>query len=160
MNQTSGREESRINNNTDVSLSVSGLVGVVVPLPECYPTGAGHYAQRSAQAPPGRCSAEDDELEDEGQHHVHGPHQGHGASLFYLQGLREEGLASNSQHRNQNQYPAIAATRREFPFPEDGYGDDALDEANDGIVPHREVVMGTLPNLTQDNKCKSRRHSS
>lgn len=128
---------------------------MVVPLPKRYPTGAGHYAQRPPQAPPGGRAAEDDELEDEGQNHVHGPHQGHGAGLLYLQGLGEKGLAGNAQHRNQNQYPAIAATRREFPFPEDGHGDDALDEANDSVVPHGEVVMGTLPDLTEDNECKS-----
>lgn len=133
---------------------------MVVPLPECYPTGAGHYAQRPPQAPPGRCAAEEDELEDEGQHHVHSPHQGHGASLLYLQGLCEEGLAGNAQHRNQNQYPAITATRREFPFPEDRHGDDALDEPDDGIVPHREVVMGTLSDLSEDNECKSGCHGS
>lgn len=128
---------------------------MVVPLPECYPTGAGHDAQRPPQAPPAGCAAEEDELEDKGQHHVHGPHQGHGAGLLYLQGLGEESLAGNAQHRNQNQNPAIAATRRQLPFPEDGYGDDALNEADDGVVPHREVVMGALPDLTQDHEGKS-----
>lgn len=73
---------------------------MVVPLPKCYPTGAGHYAQRPPQAPPGRCAAEEDELEDEGQNHIHGAHQRHGAGLLYLQGLREEGLAGNAQHRD------------------------------------------------------------
>lgn len=104
--------------------------------------------------------AEEDELENKGQHHVHSAGQGHGASLLYLQGLCEEGLAGNAQHRYQNQYPAITATKREFPFPEDRHGDDALDEANDGVVPHREVVMGTLPDLTEDNERESGCHGS
>lgn len=93
-------------------------------------------------------------MEGECQHHVDSSHQGHGAGLFNLQGLCEEGLAGDTQDCNQHQHPAITAAEWDFPFPEDGHCDDALDETDDSIVPDREVVVDAFPDLAKDNECK------
>lgn len=135
--------------------SISVLARAAEPLPKCHSTGAQHYAQCPSEAPQGRFTVKENKLKDKCQHHIHSPHQGHGSSLLNLQGLREEGLASNSQNSNQNQHPAILAAEWDFPFPKDGNGDDAFDETNDSIVPHRQVVMDTFPHLAKDNKCTS-----
>lgn len=132
-------------------MSFSGLARVRVPLLKCYPARAHHDAQRPTEGPQGRYAVKENELEDEGQHHVNSPHQGHRSGLLDLQGLREEGLAGDAQDGDQHQHPAITATEWELPFPEDGYGDDALEEADDGVVPDGEVVVGALPNLAKDN---------
>lgn len=134
--------------------SVFDFVGGGVPLPNGDSTGAHHHAQRPAEAPPCRREIEENELEDKGQHHVHSPHQGHGASFFNLQRLCEEGLASDAQDSDQNQHPAIAAAVWQFPLPEDGYSDDARDEANDSVVPQGEVVVDALPHLAENDECK------
>lgn len=126
-----------------------------MPFSKCHSTGARHDAQRPSEAPPGRCTVKENELEDERQQHIESPHQGHGSGLLDLQGLREEDLAPNAQDGDQHQNPAITATERELPFPKDGYSDDALDETDDSVVPHGEVVMDALPNLAKDNICKS-----
>lgn len=117
-------------------VSFSGLASVAEPLPKCYSTRAHYYAHRPPDAPPGRRKVKENELEDEGQYHIQSPHQGHGPSLLSLQGLCEEGLTSNTQDSNQHQHPAITATEWDLPFPKDGYSDEALDEANDSVVPN------------------------
>lgn len=129
----------------------SGLAGVQAPLPERHPTCARNNAQRPAEGPHGWHAVKEYELEDERQQHVHSSHQGHGSGLLDLQGFGEEGLAGDAQNGDQHQHPAIAATRWQLPLPEDGYGDDALGEADDGIIPDGEVVVGALPNLTEDD---------
>lgn len=108
-------------------VSSSALAGAVEPLPKSYPAGAHHHAQRPPEAPPRRRAVKENKLEDEGEHHVDGPHQGHGSGLLYLQGLCEEGLAGDAQDGDQHEHPTIAAAERDLPFPEDGYSDDALD---------------------------------
>lgn len=127
---------------------------VAVPLPERDPTGARHNTQRTPEAPPGGGAAEEDELEEEGQHHVHGPHQRHGPRLLRLQRLGEEALTGDAQNGDQNQQPAIATTGGDLPLPEDEDGDDGLYETNNCIVPHREVVVDALPHLTEDDDGK------
>lgn len=139
---------------------LSALARVAVPLPNGYSAGAQHHAQRAAEAPPGGRSAEENELEDKSQHHVNGPHQGHGSSLLKLQRLGEEALASDAQDSDQNQHPAIAAAVWHFPLAEDGYGDDAVEETDDSVVPHGQVVVDALPHLADDNKCKGSRNRS
>lgn len=141
-------------------MSFSGFARVGVPLLKCYPTRAHHDAQRPAEGPQGRYAVKEDELEGEGQQHVHSPHQGHRSGLLDLQGLCEESLAGDAQDGDQHQHPAITATEWELPFPEDGYGDDALNEADDGVVPDGEVVVGALPNLAKDDKRTGSRNSS
>ncbi len=125
----------------------SALARVAVPLLKSYSTCARHDAQRPPEAQQGRCTAEENELEDERQQHVESPRQGDGAGLLVLQRLREEGLAGNAQESHQHQHPAIAATGGEFPLPKDGYSDEAFDEPDDSVVPDREVVMDALPNF-------------
>lgn len=141
-------------------MSFSGFARVTVPLPKSDSTSADHNAQRPSKAPQGRYTAEENKLEDERQHHIHSPHQGHGSGFLYLQGLREEGLAGNAKDSDQHEHPAILTTKWDFPFPKDGYGDDALDESNDSIVPDREVVVDTLSDLAKDNHCTSSTYSS
>lgn len=141
-------------------VSFSGLAGVWVPLPKCHPARARHDAQRPSKGPHGRHAVKEYELEDESQQHVHSPHQGHRPGLLDLQGFSEEGLASDAQDSNQHQHPAIAAAGRQLPLPEDGYGDDALDKANDGVIPDREVVVGALPDLAKDDNGACGRNGS
>lgn len=133
------------------SVSFSGLAWVWVPLPKCHPARARNDAQRPSEGPHGWHAVKEYELEDERQQHVQGPHQGHGSSLLDLQGFGEEGLAGDAQNSNQHQHPAIAAAGRQLPLPEDGYGDDALGEADDGVIPDGEVVVGALPDLAKDD---------
>ncbi len=149
--------DRRINRNTKI---LSALARVAVPLSKCYSACASHDAQRPSEAQQGRRLVKENELEDESQHHIDSPHQGNGAGLLVLQGLCEEGLAGNAQESHQYQHPAITATGGDFPLPKDGYGDDALDETDDCVVPDREVVMDALPNFTKDNQCKSSRNSA
>lgn len=142
------------------SVSFSGLAGVWVPLSKCHSARAHHDAQRPSEGPQCRHAVKEYELEDERQQHVHGPHQGHGSGLLDLQGFGEEGLAGDAQNGNQHQHPAITAAGRQLPLPEDGYGDDALDKADDGVVPDGEVVVGALPDLAKDDKCACGRDGS
>lgn len=97
----------------------------------------------------------ENKLEEKGQHHVHRPHQGHGPGLLILQRLSEEGLASDAQNSNKHQHPAISTTEREIPLAQDGCGDNALKKADDGVVPHGEVVMDALPHFSQNDKSES-----
>lgn len=83
-------------------------MSAVVPPQQHHATGAGHHAQRPAQAPPGGRLAEEDELEDEGQQHVHGAHERHRARLLNLQRLGEEDLPGHAQHGDQHQDPSVA----------------------------------------------------
>lgn len=99
-------------------------------------------------------------MEDECQHHIDRPHQGHGSSLLDLKGLCEEGLPGDTQDSYQHQQPAVATTVGDFPLSEDGCGDEALDEADDSVVPDGEVVMDALPHLAKDNECTSSPNSS
>lgn len=136
-------------------MRVSVLARVAVPLPERDAARARHYAQRPPEAPPGGGAAQEHELEEEGQHHVHRPHQRHGPRLLDVQRLGEEGLAGDAEHGDQHQQPAIAAAGGDLPLPEDGHGDDGLDETDDGVVPHGEVVVDALPHLTENDEGES-----
>lgn len=124
------KRKKKINSNQYLNwryVCSSVPTGTIIPLPYWYSTGAHHYAQRSAEAPPCWCAAKENELVDERQHHIHSFHQGYGSGLLNLQSLYEEGLACDTQDGDQHQQPAVAATEWDFPFTQDGYGDDALD---------------------------------
>ena len=124
-------------------------MSISVPLPEHHADSAEHHAQRSAQAPPGGRPAEEDELEDEGQQHIQRAHEGHRARLLDLQGLGEEALAGDAQHGDQHEDPAVVAARRQRPLAQHREHDEALGQADDGVVPHREVVVDALAHLAQ-----------
>lgn len=97
----------------------------------------------------------ENELEAERQQHIHSSHQGYRSCLLNLQRLCKEGLADDTQNGDQHNHPAVVATEWDFPFTQDGYSDEALDETDDSVVPHGEVVVDTLAQLAKNNKCTS-----
>lgn len=97
-------------------------------------------------------------LEDESEDHIHSLHYCHWPCFFYLDGFREKHLTPQTKQADEDEKQPVQPAVGQTPFPNDEEDNDALQEAEDDVIPDAQEVVHGLPHLSEDDQGQGGEH--
>lgn len=132
--------------------------GTLAPFPQGRARATGYDAHGPAHRPPRRHIVKENNLEDESKDHVHSLHYRHWPCFFYLEGFCDKHLTPQTKQADEDEKQPVQPAVRQTPFPDDEEDDDALQEAEDDVIPDAQEVVHGLPHLSENDQGQGAEH--